>query len=63
MQYWTYKKWMPRIIFFPQIITCDLCSNRYDNEDSLHFNRCEELGVCIDCDPNDCKGKYFKSSE
>ena len=64
MNYYQYSYLKGRLLRLDfRIFTCDICQNQYDNDEFSHFNRCKEMGVCVDCEPNACKGKYFKKKE
>ena len=39
---------------------CHDCFYCYDNEEALHFYRCNVHYLCVDCQPLYCKGFDFK---
>ena len=63
MGYLTYQQYYKIIVVFPRLFLCGHCSHSLDTGEGLHFNVCEVEGVCVDCEPNTCKGKDFKKKE
>ena len=41
-------------------IDCHKCTHCFDNGTAIHIYSCSELGDCVDCYPNQCKGTRFK---